>query len=128
MDKEWLTTREIIKEAKCSPEWLSKLYSKGELSADTRIKDQDKRANLYHKSIIPLLIARKQRAKKIDEGFMTQPKEAIAYDGYVLTPDEIRNLEAVRCRNGYRAMHYTHMSVTELIAIGGDKQNNYDYY
>lgn len=126
IEKEWYTSKEIIKEVKCTREWISKLYTKGELPADTRI--QRHKNNLYHKSIIPVLKERKRRSKKVEEGFMIQPADAIEYDGYILTPDEIRNLETVRCRNGYRAVHYTHLSVTELIAMGGDKQNNYENY
>lgn len=122
--EEWLTLEEMSKAANYCKNTLDKRARQGKLPEGTVKWENRKR--LYHTSLIPFLKERK--AEWTRHQLDIQPDDAVPYDGYLLKPDEIARLELVRRRNGYRAMHYTTKSLTELIAMGGDRQNNYDYY
>lgn len=122
--KEWLTVAELSAEIGCNYKWPSKILNRGEIPAKYYKRGKGSQL-LFHCSSIPFLKEKYDDRKVwIYEKDIT-PDEAVPYDGYLLTPSEIARLEEVRRQNGYRAMHYTTLSLTELIAMGGDKQNNY---
>ena len=122
---EWITTKELVDELGCHINWPSKMLARGEIPPELYKRNGSKHL-FFHRSLIPILRNKYQYWKnsKFED---VQPEDAVAYDGYVLRPKEIATLEEIRRRNGYRAMHYTNLSLTELIAMGGDRQNN-DYY
>lgn len=123
-DKEWLTLEEMAKAANYCKNTLDKRARHGRLPEGTTRWEDHKR--LYHRSLIPILVQNKKNW--LNHQMDLPPDDAVPYDGYLLKPDEIARLELVRRRNGYRTMHWTTKSLTELIAMGGDRQNNYDYY
>lgn len=122
--KEWLTVAELSAEIGCDYNWPSKILNKGEIPSEYYKRYHGNRL-LFHCSVVPIL-KEKYKARMVwNYEKNIKPDNAIPYDGYLLTPSEIARLEEVRRNNGYRAMHYTNLSLTELIAMGGDKQNNY---
>lgn len=121
--KEWLTVAELSDELGCNPKWPSKILNKGEIPQQYYKRINGKQL-LFHCSAIPMLREKyTKRCAWIYEKNITVPEDAVDYDGYLLTPSEIARLEEVRRNNDYRASHYTNLSLTELIAMGGDKQN-----
>ena len=123
---DWLTNKELVNELGCHINWPSKLLGRGEIPPELYKRNGSKHL-MFHKSIIPILKKKYQywNNSKYED---VQPADAVPYDGYILRPSEIAILEGIRRKNGYRAMHYTNLSLTELIAMGGDKQNNYANY
>ena len=122
-EKEWLTSQEVFDKTGYGIYTLSDMVSKGIIPIE-KTKWETGRRRFYHNSILPGLIERRKRYMEEQSG--GPPKDAIEYDGFLLTPDAIRRLEAVRQRNGYRAIHWTDKSITELIAIGGDRKKTAD--
>lgn len=120
---EWLTNRELVNELGCHINWPGKILSRGEIPPEL-YKRNNSNHLLFHKSLVPIL--QKKYHYWNDNRFEdVQPADAVPYDGYILRPSEIAVLEEIRHKNGYRAMHYTTCSLTELIAMGGDRPNNY---
>ena len=120
-EKEWLTGKELAEQTGYLAESIQNLVKDGTIPPE-KVCKTNKRRLLYHKSVVPEL---KERYEKYEESKGEEPpKDAIDYDGYLLTPEMIRELEAVRNRNGYRAIHWTNKTVEQLIAMGGDKKEN----
>lgn len=121
IDKEWLNSIEMAEETGLHRGTLCKFARKGKLPS-ALIFISEKNKYLFHRSLIERL--REEYEKHVDFRTGRIPKNAIQYDGFILTPDEIRRLEVVRNLNGYRAIHWTNKTVEELIAIGGDLKEN----
>ena len=122
-EKEWLTSQEVSDITGYGIYTLSDMVSEGIIPLE-KTKWESRKRRFYHNSILPGLIERRKRYEEEQSG--APPKDAVEYDGFLLTPDAIRRLEAVRERNGYRAIHWTDKSITELIAIGGDRKKTAD--
>ena len=122
-EKEWLTSQEVSDITGYGIYTLSDMVSEGIIPLE-KTKWESRKRRFYHNSILPGLIERRKRYEEEQSG--APPKDAVEYDGFLLTPDAIRRLEAVRERNGYRAIHWTDQSITELIAIGGDRKKTAD--
>jgi len=123
---EWITNKELADAVGCHINWPGKLIGRGEIPPELYKRIGNNRL-LFQRSLIPVL-KQKYQAWINRENADELPSDAVEYDGYVLRPNEIAVLEEIRRKNGYRTMHYTNLSLTELIAIGGDKQNNYVNY
>lgn len=123
MEEEWLTLEQMSKAADYCRSTLEKRVRQGKLPEEFLKWVGNRR--YYHRDLIPIL--RDRKSIWIRHQADLQPDTAIPYDGYMLKPEEIERLEEVRRQNGYRAAHYTNLSLTELIAMGGDKQNNVNY-
>ena len=120
-EKEWLTSVEMAEETGLVPGTLCAMARRGAIpQALTYVNEKGKYR--FHCSLIETL--REKYEKHVDFTTGRIPKDAVPYDGFVLTPDEIKRLELVRRLNGYRAIHWTNKTVEELIAIGGDLKEN----
>ena len=121
MEEEWLTLEQMAKAADYCKNTLEKRARQGKLPE--HLTKWIGRQRFYHRDLIPILQERKSWWVKHQED--AQPTDVVPYDGYLLRPEEIERLELIRRQNGYRVAHYTNLSLTELIAMGGDRPNNY---
>lgn len=111
LDKNWLTCSELAIETEYSREYIGTLLRRNEIPEDkTKLIG---RHRFFHISVIELLIDRRLGWHQETEC----PPDALEYDGFVLSPDEILRLEQIRERNGYRARHWTPFCPTELLAM-----------
>lgn len=119
MEEEWLTLDEMSEAANYCKNTLEKRARQGKLPEGTT--KWVKRQRYYHHSLIPLL--KEHKEEWLRHQLDLQPDDVVPYDGYLLKPEEIERLELVRRQNGYRAVHWTTKSLSELIAMGGDNKS-----
>ena len=122
--EEWITTEELARLTGYCDSVLREFSKHRIIPNDKtkleRINGSKNRIKLFHRSLIEELAKRRKNWQGLQG--MKAPEGAIKYDGFELTPDMIRRLEAVRNGNGYRAIHWTDKTVEQLIAEGGDAE------
>jgi hypothetical protein len=121
-DSEWIPIKEFSTLVGYTVPWLKKLIKEGTIPGSSVIHEN----NDYWIFRGEIENVRKLKKKRLQEQKKIAPDGLIEYDGFLLRPEEIERLEAVRIRNGFYASRgFSGKSVEErIIEIELDEMRN----